>query len=196
MTILKARTSDSTRGAASFSRRNRLYRLAWGFTWTLLASWTPPQLFAWRRLLLVLFGARMARTARVYPSARVWSPANLEMADYACLGPRSTAYSIALIRLGEKALVSQGGQLCAGTHDITDPLFQLQAWPITVEAGAWIAAEAFVGPGVTVGEGAVLGARGCAFKDLAPWTVYAGNPARPLKPRVMVTAGAASASTI
>jgi putative colanic acid biosynthesis acetyltransferase WcaF len=54
-----------------------------------------------------------------------------------------------------------------------------------IEPQAWVAAEAFVGPGVTVGEGAVLGARGVAFKALEPWTVYAGNPAQPLKKRII-----------
>jgi putative colanic acid biosynthesis acetyltransferase WcaF len=183
MTILDARTSDSTRGAASFTLSNRLYRIAWAVTWKVLASWTPPAFFRWRRLLLILFGAKLAPTARVYPSASIWSPANLEMAAYACLGPASHAYSMAPIIIGENALVSQGGQLIAGTHDIEDPLFQLQARSITLGARVWIAAEAFVGPGVIVGEGAVLGARGCAFKNLEPWTVYAGNPARAIKPR-------------
>lgn len=79
--------------------------------------------------------------------------------------------------------MSQGVHLCAGTHDIDDENFQLYAEPITVAAHAWLAAEAFVGPGVTVGEGAVLGARGVAFTDLLPWTVYVGNPARELRKR-------------
>lgn len=183
MGIIDARTADSSRGAPSFSLGNRLYRLIWGIAWLLLAAWTPPPFFAWRRLLLRLFGAKIAPTARVYPSARVWSPANLEMEDYACLGPHTNAYTMAPISLGAYALASQGAFLCAGTHDIEHPNFQLCALPIRIGARAWIAAEAFIGPGVAVGEGAVLGARGCAFRDLEPWTVYGGNPAKPLKRR-------------
>ncbi len=183
MSIVDARTADSTRGAASFTLRNRLYRAAWGLTWALLASWTPPQLFGWRRLLLRLFGAKLAATARVYPGVRIWSPANLVMDDYSCLGPGAIAYTMASIRLGAFALVSQRGHLCAGTHDIEDVTFQLKARPIEIGARAWIAAEAFVGPGVTVGEGAVLGARGVAMRDVAPWTVCSGNPATMLRAR-------------
>lgn len=172
-------------GAPSFTLRNRVYRGAWNLCWLLLAAWTPPPLHAWRRLLLRAFGAKLASTAKVYGSARIWSPANLELGEHACIGPRVTVYSMARVVLGEHALASQGAHLCAGTHDIEDAGFQLRARPITVGRRAWIAAEAFVGPGVTVGEGAVLGARGCCFGDLAPWTVYAGNPARPIKPRAI-----------
>lgn len=184
MSILNA-DQRADAGAPSFTLGNRLYRSVWSLCWWLLAAWTPPPLHAWRRMLLRAFGAKLAGTSKVYGSARIWSPANLEMGEHACIGPRVTAYSMARIVLGEHALASQGAHLCAGTHDIEDPSFQLRARPIVIGAHAWIAAEAFVGPGVTVGEGAVLGARGCSFRDLAAWTVYAGNPARPIKPRTL-----------
>jgi putative colanic acid biosynthesis acetyltransferase WcaF len=90
---------------------------------------------------------------------------------------------MAKIRLDDYAMVSQGAHLCAGSHDISDPYFQLIVRPIVLGERAWIAAEAFVGPGVTVGKGAVLGARGVAFSDLPPWTVSVGNPSRVLKER-------------
>lgn len=193
MDILNASQTDTWRGPASFTLRNRLYRLIWSLCWALFAAWTPPMLHRWRRWLLVRFGARMAPTARVYGSAKIWSPANLEMDDYACIGPRANVYSMATISFGPYALASQGAHLCAGTHDIDDPNFQLQARPIRIEERAWIAAEAFVGPGVTVGAGAVLGARGCAFRNLEPRTVYIGNPAVAKRTRrVRLAADAAS----
>jgi putative colanic acid biosynthesis acetyltransferase WcaF len=151
--------------------------------WQLLAAWTPPPLHCWRRMLLRLFGAKVAPTASVYPSARIWSPANLEIGDFACVGPGVTVYSVAKITFGPYSLASQGAHICAGTHDIEDVRFQLQARPIVIGYRVWIAAEAFVGPGVTIGDGAVLGARGCAFQDLEPWTVFIGNPARASKQR-------------
>lgn len=180
---LDARTSRAWEGGASFSRANRLYRLSFAVTWALLAAWTPPPLRGWRRWLLRRFGATLAPTANVYGSARIWSPANLVMDDRATIGPGANIYSMAPIHIGAYAIVSQGAYLCAGSHAIEDPEFQLRARPITIGERAWIAAEAFIGPGVTVGEGAVLGARGCAMRDLEPWTVYSGNPAVPLKPR-------------
>jgi putative colanic acid biosynthesis acetyltransferase WcaF len=183
MDILEAGKSEPWRGGASFTLRNRLYRFAWAAAWRLLASWTPPRLIGWRRLLLRWFGAKIAPTANIYASARIWSPANLEVDDFACIGPGVTVYSMAEITFAPYSLASQGAHICAGTHDIEDVHFQLRARPIVIGYRAWIAAEAFVGPGVTVGDGAVLGARGCAFKDLDPWTVYVGNPARALKRR-------------
>jgi putative colanic acid biosynthesis acetyltransferase WcaF len=134
---------------------------------------------------LRLFGSAIAPTARIYGSARVWYPPNFKLGDYACVGPRVTIYCMEDITVGDHAVVSQGAHLCAGTHDIEDSCFQLLARPIFIGARAWIAAEAFVGPGVTVGRGAVLGARGCAFRDLDPWTVYGGNPACKLKSRIL-----------
>jgi putative colanic acid biosynthesis acetyltransferase WcaF len=183
MMPLDARISRSREGGASFPFRHRMFRLLWSFTWALLGRWTPSPLHAWRRTLLKLFGARIHSSAKVYPSARIWFPPNLEMKANACLGPGVTCYCMDVITLEEYALVSQGAHLCAGTHDVDDPHFQLVTRPIRIGANAWIAAEAFVGPGVTVGEGAVLGARSVAMKELAAWTIYTGNPAEPVRGR-------------
>ena len=182
MTPLIATGSDAP-GGPSFSLGNRLFRGIWRLAWFLLASWTPPFLHSWRRFLLRIFGSKIAQSAYVYGSVRIWYPPNLEMAEHSCLGPEVNCYCMAKISLGPHALASQGAHLCAGTHDIDDPHFQLITRPIAIGARAWIAAEAFVGPGVTVGEGAVLGARGVAFRDLEPWVVYAGNPMQEIRKR-------------
>lgn len=180
---IAGRAQRAWHGGPSFTRRNRLYRLVWSIAWLLLARWTPPPLRGWRRMVLRLFGARIAPTANVYASVRIWSPRNLVMADHAAIGPGAIIYCMGPVTIGAHAVISQRAHLCAGTHDIEDPAFQLQTRPIVIGARAWIATEAFVGPGVTVGEGAVLGARGCAMRDLAPWTVSTGNPARLLRDR-------------
>jgi putative colanic acid biosynthesis acetyltransferase WcaF len=183
MTILDAKHTRPLEGGASFSIAHRCFRALWTITWFTFASWTPPFFLPWRRLLLRLFGARIANTAVIYSSATIWYPPNIVMDEYACLGPEVMCYSIAPIRLGHHSVVSQGAHLCAGTHDINDADFQLVARPIFIGPFAWIAAEAFVGPGTTVGEGAVLGARAVAFHNLPDWTVHVGNPAKHLKNR-------------
>jgi putative colanic acid biosynthesis acetyltransferase WcaF len=185
MSILDAKISRALEGGPSFTLKHRVVRAIWNVTWLIFASWTPPSFHGWRRFLLRLFGAKVASTAGIYGSARIWYPANFEIGRHAYIGPRVVVYSMAKIVFGEYALASRGAYLCAGTHDIEDLHFQLKTMPITIGARAWIAAEAFIGPGVCVGEGAVLGARGCAFRDLEPWTVYAGNPARALKQRLI-----------
>jgi putative colanic acid biosynthesis acetyltransferase WcaF len=181
--IRHVRRSDTFAGAPSFTLGNRVARSLWSIVWFVLARWTPPPLRAWRILLLRVFGARVDSSANVYGSASIWHPANLIMGPYATLGPHVRCYNMAPVSLGERAVVSQSAHLCAGTHLIDDPSFQLVAKPITIAARAWVAADAFVGPGVTIGEGAVLGARGVTVKDLEPWSVYAGNPARRLRER-------------
>ena len=186
MTLLDARESKPIEGGPSFSLGHRLFRAAWNVAWLLLAAWTPAPLHRWRIGLLNLFGARVHATAHVYGSARVWYPPHLEMDVGSCLAPGVRCYCMAPISLGRHATVSQGAHLCAGMHDIEDPEFQLVVKPITVGANAWVAAEAFVGPGVCVGEAAVLGARGVLFKSAEPHGVYVGNPAVFVKHRSLL----------
>jgi putative colanic acid biosynthesis acetyltransferase WcaF len=92
---------------------------------------------------------------------------------------------MAKITVGANSIVSQGAHLCSGSHDVSDPDFQLITAPIWIGENAWIAAEAFVGPGVAIGEGAVLGARSVAFTSVEPWGIYVGNPARKVRARIV-----------
>lgn len=182
---LDAKKSRSLEGGPSFSLRNRAERVVWRVTWLLLARLVPPPFsWAWRRLLLRLFGARIAGRVRVYPSARIWLPRHLAMESGSTIGPCVECYNIARVEIGRGALVSQRAFLCTGDHDHRDPAFQLIASPIVLGSESWIAAEAFVGPGVKVGQGAVLAARGAAAETLPNWTVWAGNPARKVADRV------------
>lgn len=170
-------------GGATYPLAHRLLRLVWQITWLMLAAWTPPQMRGWRRTLLRLFGANIHPTATVYASCRIWYPKNLSMAAYSTLGRGVNCYSMASVSLAEHAVVSQRAHLCTGSHDISSADFSLVTAPIHIGAWAWICAEAFVGPGVTVEEGAVLAARGVAFRDLEGWTVHRGNPALAVKTR-------------
>jgi putative colanic acid biosynthesis acetyltransferase WcaF len=171
-------------GAPTFPLSHRLHRAAFQLAWLLLARWTPPPLRAWRAAILNVFGADVDPTANVYPSARVWYPPNLVVRERAVMGPGVICYCMDKITIGQRTVISQRSHLCAGTHNVDDADFSLQTAPITIGADAWVASEAFVGPGVTVGDGAVLGARAVTVKDLAPWSIYAGNPARMLRRRM------------
>lgn len=170
-------------GGASFSIQNRAARGLWNFVWFLFAAWTPAPFHKWRIFLLSVFGASVHPTAKVYGSTKIWLPRNLKMAEYSTLGPEVNCYCMDLISLGKYAIVSQGAHLCSGTHDISDPDFQLITQPILIESNAWIAAGAFIGPGVKVHDGAVIGARAVMFRDAEPYAVYIGNPAQLVKRR-------------
>ena len=182
-TPLNAHRARPLEGGASFSLGNRAVRLVWGMAWLLLARFTPPPMFAWRRLVLRSFGAKIAPGARVHASAIIWLPANLELGSNCLIGPRVRLYNQGQITVGARSVISQGAHLCASSHDVSDPHFQLVLRPISVGSGCWVAAEAFVGPGATIGDGAVLGARGALFGNAEAKGIYRGNPAVWIKQR-------------
>lgn len=175
--------NSDTHTGPSFSLGNRLRRFLWNLTWLLLARWTPRPCHAWRSFILRLFGAQVGSGVHVYPSARIWAPWNLTLGDRAGVGDHAILYSQGPITIGQEAVISQGAHLCAGTHDFEQSGFPLVTRPITIGDQAWIAAEVFIHPGVTVGKGAVVGARSVVTGDLEPWMVCSGFPARPLRPR-------------
>ena len=121
----------------------------------------------------------------IYPSALIYYPWNLEIGDWSSIGEWTLVYNLGRVTIGERVTISQRSHLCAGTHDYRAQDMPLLKPPITVENQAWICADAFVGPGVTIGEGAVVGARAVAVKDVPAWTVVVGNPAKEIRKRVL-----------
>lgn len=169
------------------TRKHQIVRMLWSVVWALCARWLPRSLGSgWKRFLLRVFGAKIAKTARVYSSARIYYPANLEMDEYACIASDVDCYNVAPIKIGKYATVSQGAYLCTASHDITSPGHELITAPIEISDQSWIGAGAFVGMGVKVGVGAVVGARAAIFKSVQPWTVVGGNPAKFIKKRIII----------
>jgi putative colanic acid biosynthesis acetyltransferase WcaF len=157
---------------------NRVGRVAWGVVYHLLYRPTPAPLFAWRRMLLRLFGARLAGDVHVYPSARIWAPWNLSMERGSCLGPEVYCYNVAPVHLEIDATASFRSFLCTASHDIRHPERPLITGPIRLGRGAYVFADAFVGMNVTLHEGAVAAARAVVVKDVAAYDIVGGNPAR------------------
>ncbi len=164
--------------AGSLSRKNRLGRAVWSVVWTVLFRPSPRIAHRWRNLLLRLFGAQLHPTARVYPRARIWAPWNLVMEEAACVADDVDVYCVATIRIGAYATVSQYSYLCGATHDCDDVAHPLVPGPITIGRRTWVAADVFVAPGITIGDGTVVGARSGVFSNLPAWSVASGTPAR------------------
>lgn len=165
-------------------RKHQIIRATWNIVWTIGARWLPRSIGSgWKRFLLRAFGAKIAKTAVVYSSVKIYYPANLIMDDYACLAPGVNCYTVDKVYLGKYVTVSQGSILCPGSHDITSPEHTLITAPIVIKDHAWIAVDAFIAMGVTIGEGAVVGARAAVFKDVEPWAIVGGNPAKFIKKR-------------
>jgi putative colanic acid biosynthesis acetyltransferase WcaF len=169
----------------SFTLGNRVRRAIWNLCYAIFFRLSPRPLHGWRSAWLRLFGAKVGRSVHVYGKARIWAPWNLVLEDFAAVGDDANLYSMATITIRAHAIVSQGAHLCAGTHDYEDPAFQLYSLPITIGERAWVCTEAFIGPGVEIGAGAVIGARSVVTKNMPEWMVCAGSPCKPLKPRVM-----------
>lgn len=169
-----------------FPLRQRLLRLVWLVVWAVLFRPTPVPFHTWRCILLRLFGAKIGPSNFVYPSAKIWAPWLLETEDVVTIGPHSEVYNPGGVKLGHHTIVSQGAYLCGATHDYNSEDFDYIAKLITTGAYAWICARAIVLPGVICGEGSVLGAGAVTPRSLEPWTVYAGNPAVPVRKRARV----------
>ena len=134
--------------------------------------------------ILRRFGAKIGQQVRIKPSVRVKFPWRLTVGDYVWIGENAWLDNLAPITLESHVCISQDVYVCTGNHDWTHPDFKLIPAPIHIEQGSWIGARSAIGPGVTVGRGAVLTLGSVTSRSLQPMTIYAGNPAQPLKRRV------------
>lgn len=163
---------------------HKLKRLMWEILWPLLTAWTPRwALGGWRRLVLCAFGAKVGAGVVIPSSARVWQPWRLTIGDYSWIDGGVKLYSVDDLVIGSHAVISAEAFLCTASHDITSSSFELKTAPIKIGDMAWICSRAIVMPGVTVGEGAVVAAGAVVTKDVAPWTIVGGNPAKEIGKR-------------
>lgn len=160
-----------------WSRWELAGRILWVLAYPLF-RFSPRPLWGWRRLLLRCFGAKIGADVNIHPTVAISIPWHLIVGDYAGIGDRVNLYALGDIRIGDAATISQGAHLCAGSHDYRDPRMSLTKPPITIGAGAWICADAFIGPGVVIGRNAIVGARAVVMKDVPEGLIVAGNPAR------------------
>lgn len=163
---------------AAFSRKNKLGRLAWSFVEILFFRPSPRPAHGWRRFLLRCFGARIGANTCIHSSVKIWAPWNLFCEDMVAIAPGAEIYNPAPVRLGSHAIVSQNAYICGASHDHHSVDFPLYSKEVVLGEYSWICSRAAVLPGVTVGNGAVLGLGSVASRDLEPGGVYVGIPAR------------------
>lgn len=141
-------------------------------------------MYAWRNLLLRSFGADIGEGVIIRPSVKVTYPWKLSIGDHSWIGDHVELYSLGEITIGSNAVISQRSYICTGSHDYTKPTFDFYSLPVVVEDEAWVSTDVFVAPGVTIGKGAVIGARSSVFSDMPPGMICVGSPASPCKPRI------------
>ena len=171
---------------SKYSNRNpnKVKRLVWEIVWAVFFRTTPRWcLNGWRRFLLRMFGASLGKGLLVRSGAKVWQPWRLKTGDNSWIDNNVSLYSVDDIRIGSNVVISDGAFICTASHDISSPTFNLITKPIEICDGAWICAKAIVLPGVKIGEGAVVAAGSVVAKDVDPWSVVAGNPARKISTR-------------
>ena len=172
----------ANRKARKWSKKELLGRILWGATLPFF-SMSPRLLWGWRCWILRLFGAKIGKNVRIFSSVKIMIPWNLDIGDFVTIGDGVNLYALGPITIGQSSMISQGAHLCAGTHDYRDPTLPLLKQPITIGEGAWVCADAFIGPKVIIGDRAIVGARAVAMKDVASNMIVAGNPAKIVKPR-------------
>ena len=170
-------------------RSDKRRRLHWLIVWRVFAKWLPYFVGnKWRIWLLMRFGMRHCGHVSVYPSVNVWAPWNVEMGSYVAIDDQVNLYSVDKITIGTKVAISREAFICTASHDITKPNRPLITAPITICDGVWIGARAIILPGVTIGEGAVVAAGAVVTKNVEPFTVVGGNPAKFIKKRMLLDA--------
>lgn len=169
------------------SLKSKLARAIWNSVYWMVFRMTPDKVGMfekWRILLLKCFGARIgAETHSIYSTAEIWAPWNLELGDNVALSQHANIYAVDKISIGNNSVISREAFLCTASHDISSPIMELTTAPITIGANCWVCARAMILPGVTIGDGAVVAAGAVVTKDVEPWTVVGGNPARFIKKR-------------
>lgn len=174
-----------TTAKAPYPRSWYVKKLLWMVVWHALYRPTPRTLRKFRVFLLNLFGAKVATTANLLPSSRVWHQWLLEIGEHSCLADGVMIYNLGPVSIGSHTVLSQDAYVCAGTHDYARPDLPLLRPPIRIGSGVWVCAKAFIGPGVTVGDNAVVGACAVVTSDIPAGAVARGNPAVVIKSRRM-----------
>src|ERR1022692_929675 len=177
--LSRYRPQDFDRGASAWKEA------LWIIIRLVLFQLCPLSLSPLKRMVLRAFGARVGRNVTIKPQVKITFPWKLTIGDHVWLGEECWLLNLERIVIGNNVCISQRAFLCTGSHNYKLPSFDLIVKPITLENGSWIGADAWIGPGVTVGTHAVLTAGSVAGKSLEPYGIYRGNPAKLVKQRVI-----------
>lgn len=174
---------------SGFRGRSAIVCQLWWILQAVLFGMSPQFMYGWRNFLLRLFGARIGNGVKIRPTARVTFPWKLTIGDQSWVGDEVALYSLGEIIIGHNVVISQRSYICTGSHDATRMDFPIYSKTVRIEDGAWLATDVFVHPGVTIKMNAVVAARSTVLNDLEGGYIYAGAPARKIKPRTFSPSG-------
>lgn len=174
--------TKANRAATKYTRKEIVFRVLWGFG-KIAFKFSPRPCFGFRRWLLRCFGAKVGSNVNIYPSAFIYFPWNLEIDDDSAIGEWALIYNLGQVLIGARTTISQRVHLCAGTHDYKDATMPLIKPPISIGDEAWVCADAFIGPSVTIADRAIVAAASVVVKNVAEQEIVGGNPAKFIKMR-------------
>jgi putative colanic acid biosynthesis acetyltransferase WcaF len=184
MTGTDSKTAEAARrGVSPVTTGEKVKRLVWSVVEATLYRGSFHTWSGWRAFLLRMFGAKIGKQCMIRRTTRVYYPWKFTLGDLSSMGDRAEIYNLGPVTIGARVTISQLAYICAGTHDYTQPSMPLLTPSITIEDDAWVCAKAFVGPGVTIGRGAIVAACAVAVKDVPAWTIVGGNPAKVIRER-------------
>lgn len=179
---MKKYNIEKNRSVKNYSRKEIVLRILWGLGKIIFKS-SPRIAFSFRNSILRLFGAKVGKNVHIYPSAVITYPWNLKIDQFSSIGENALIYNLGNVEIGKRSTISQNSHLCAGTHDYTQDTMPLIKGKIKVEDDVWVCADAFIGPNIKIGRGAIIGARSVVLKDVSPNNIVGGNPAKFIKYR-------------
>jgi len=178
---------DLTKSVTRWDKRTIIRRVIWATFVKPIFQRLPRPFWSLRVALLRMSGAKIGARCHLEPGIKILMPWNLEFGDDVAIGRETEFLNFAPVHIHSMTVVSQHCYLCTGTHDYTHPHFPLRFAPIEIGSECWVAARAFVGPGVSVGNGAVIGACSVVTREMPEWMICAGNPCQPIKRREVKT---------
>ncbi len=168
---------------SNFRGKSKFYVQIWWIVQAILIRPSPQVLYGWRRFWIRLFGAKIGHNVLIRPSVKITYPWKVSIGDYSWIGNNVELYSLGPIQIGHHTVISQQSYLCTGSHDYDKPSFDIISKPVIVGNYCWLAADVYVAPGITIGDGSIIGARSSVFKDIPENLICYGNPARVIKKR-------------
>lgn len=142
-----------------------------------------------KKWILKLFGAKIGQGVVIKPGVNIKYPWKLTIGNHSWIGEKVWIDNLATVTIGNSVCLSQGAMLLTGNHNYNAPAFDLMVNPISLEDGVWIGAWAIVCPGVVCHSHCVLAVKSVATKSLSAFTIYQGNPAVPVKTRLITKYG-------
>jgi putative colanic acid biosynthesis acetyltransferase WcaF len=168
----------------NFRGRNAFVVQLWWIVQGTFFRMSPQFLYGFRNFLLRLFGAKIGKKVIIRPTARITYPWKVSIGDYSWIGDDVVLYSLGEIEIGKNVVISQKSYICTASHDYLQSDFPIFAKKSTIEDECWLATDVFVSPGITIGEGSVIGSRSSVYKDIPSNKVCIGSPAKIIRERI------------